>query len=556
MIKSNVTRYGLGILLLGCCLTIEAVLPTNAIARELKLQIGIIQRLGSKPLDNRQPTIKEVKINSTPGDKLEISFPDAASIPTIKTPEVLLKVESQPLPQGKLAEKLVLSDHSTFETAEASANSWQKLGIEVEIAQPGRWQVWAKRDVYSNPLVRRWLLHSLEANGYTSPYLSSQVLTAKPDITLSIEGQEYNYDRVKITTQKNLVKVNTSKKPQSAHLYGGSLELQPNAHGDFTLVNHVPLETYLRGVVPYEIGANAPSQAVAAQTIIARTYALRNLRRFATDDYQLCATVHCQVYKGLTGANSTSDRAIAATEGLVLTHENELIDALYSSTTGGVTAYFEDIWDGSNRPYLQPIIDAPRPIWDLNKYPLANETVFRQFLKLNRGFNETGRSVFRWHKKRSIADLNQDLSRYLRKINHPLANFKTIEALKVHRRSPSGRILTLTVKTDLGKLQLHKNEVRSAFEPPRSTFFYLDPIYSKNKPDKLLGYAFIGGGFGHGVGLSQYGSYNLAKLGWSAAKILAFYYPQTEIKPLDDSIVFWRKPADSSVVSRITTRNY
>ena len=555
MIKSNVTRYGLGILLLGCCLTIEAVLPTNAIAQELKLQIGIIQRLGSKPLDNRQPKIKEVKINSTPGDKLEISFPDAASIPTIKTPEVLLKVESKPLPQGKLAEKLVLSDHSTFETAEASANSWQKLGIEVEIAQPGRWQVWAKREVYSNPLVRRWLLHSLEANGYTSPYLSSQVLTAKPDITLSIEGKEYNYDRVKITTQKNLVKVNTSKKAQSAHLYGGSLELQPNAHGDFTLVNHVPLETYLRGVVPYEIGANAPSQAVAAQTIIARTYALRNLRRFATDDYQLCATVHCQVYKGLTGANSTSDRAIAATQGLVLTHENELIDALYSSTTGGVTAYFEDIWDGSNRPYLQPIIDAPRPIWDLSKYPLANETVFRQFLKLNRGFNETGRSVFRWHKKRSIADLNQDLSRYLRKINHPLANFNTIEALKVHRRSPSGRILTLTVKTDLGKLQLHKNEVRSAFEPPRSTFFYLDPIYSKNKPDKLLGYAFIGGGFGHGVGLSQYGSYNLAKLGWSAAKILAFYYPQTEIKPLDDSIVFWRKPADSSVVSRMTTRN-
>ncbi len=550
MIKTIVTRYSLGVLLLGCCLAIEAVFPAQTTAQELELQIGIIQRLGSKPLDPRQPKIEAVQINSIPGDNLEISFPDAPATPKIKAQEVLLKVESKLLPQGKLVEKLILSDRSTFETAEASANSWKKLGIEVEIAQPGRWQVWAKRDVYSNPLVRRWLLHSLEANGYTSPYLSSQVLTAEPDIVLVVEGKEYNYDRVKITTQKNLVKLNTSKQPQSTRLYGGSLELQPNAHGEFTLVNHVPLETYLRGVVPHEIGANAPPQAVAAQTIIARTYALRNLRRFATDDYQLCATVHCQVYYGLTGTNPTSDRAIAATQGLVVTHENELIDALYSSTTGGVTAYFADVWDGANRPYLKPIIDAPRPIWDLSKYPLATETVFRQFLKLNKGFNETGRSVFRWHKKRSIANLNQDLRRYLRKINHPLANFNTIEALEVKERSPSGRILTLTVKTDRGTMQLHKNEVRSAFEPPRSTFFYLDPIYSKSEPNKLLGYAFIGGGFGHGVGLSQYGSYNLAKLGWSAAEILAFYYPQTEIKPLDNSIVFWREPAESSLISR------
>ena len=98
--------------------------------------------------------------------------------------------------------------------------------------------------------------------------------------------------------------------------------------------------------------------------------------------------------------------------------------------------------------------------------------------------------------------------------------------------------MTLNIKTDKGKLQLHKNEIRSALEPPRSTFFYLQPTYNQAK--KLNGYDFIGGGFGHGVGLSQYGSYNLAKLGWSATQILAFYYPQTKIKPLDDTIVFWR----------------
>lgn len=541
----KITIY-VGVLLLSSLSSWSSAIAAGNKVQNIELAIGIIQRLGAAPISDGDPTIDRVTINSVSGDSLQVKFPDESKSTPIKTDRVVLKVDARRLPQPKLAEKLILSDRSTFETAEDSAKSWQKLGIEVEVAQPGRWQVWAKRDVYQTPLVRRWLLHSLEANGYATPYLDTEVLHQEPNIILEIEGQTYDYDEVEITSSQNLVQVNTTNQPQAARLYGGSLALQPNAHGEFTLVNHVPLETYLRGVVPYEIGANAPAQAVAAQTIIARTYALRNLRRFAVDDYQLCATVHCQVYKGLNDANATSDRAIAQTAGLVLTYENELIDALYSSTTGGITAGFEDTWDGLQRPYLRPVIDAPRPLWDIVKDPLNNESNFRRFISLSKGFNETGRKgVFRWHKTRSIANLNQDLRKYLQKTRHPLADFKTIESMQVDRRSRSGRILTLNIETDKGKLQLHKNEIRSALEPPRSTFFYLQPIYNDDK--QLNGYAFIGGGFGHGVGLSQYGSYNLANLGWSAKEILAFYYPQTEIKPLNDTIVFWRDDSFTSI---------
>jgi SpoIID/LytB domain protein len=542
MIKTTVC-LSLGVFWLGNFLGVQPTVAAEAQSQKVELEIGIIQRLGAKPIDDKEPLIDAVTISSTSGDSLTVSFPGKAkSIPAIQTKKAVVKVKSRSLSQPKLSEKLILSDRSTFETAEHSANSWKKLGLEVEVAQPGNWQVWAKRDVYSTPLLRRWLLHSLQANGYSTPYLSTEMLKTEPEIALLIDGKEYNYEEVEITTTKNLVEVNTTNNPQEANLYGGSLELQPNAHGEFTLVNHVPLETYLRGVVPYEIGANAPPQAVAAQTIIARTYALRNLRRFVADNYQLCATVHCQVYEGLNGTNAISDRAVAKTAGLVLTYENELVDALYSSTTGGVTASFEDTWDGTERPYLKPIIDAPQAIWDLSKYPLSNEVAFRQFLSLNQGFNETGRKgVFRWNKTRSIANLNKDLRQYLRNTRHPLADFTTIQRMQVQERSRSGRILTLTIQTDKGKLQLHKNEVRSAFEPPLSTFFYLEPILNAAK--KLQGYAFIGGGFGHGVGLSQYGSYNLAHLGWSADQILAFYYPNTKIQSLNDSIVLWRDPS-------------
>jgi SpoIID/LytB domain protein len=96
----------------------------------------------------------------------------------------------------------------------------------------------------------------------------------------------------------------------------------------------------------------------------------------------------------------------------------------------------------------------------------------------------------------------------------------------------------MTIQTDKGILELHKNEVRSALGPPRSTLFYIDPIYDTNR--QIQGYNFIGGGFGHGVGLSQFGSYNLARLGWSPEQILAFYYPGTTIQPLNNSIIFWR----------------
>ncbi|MGC1396104.1 MAG: amidase, partial [Coleofasciculaceae cyanobacterium] len=140
----------------------------------------------------------------------------------------------------------------------------------------------------------------------------------------------------------------------------------------------------------------------------------------------------------------------------------------------------------------------------------------------------------------TLPQITKFLQAYLKK-NHPyLANFSSIVQMQITQRSPSGRILKLAVQTDKGVIEIDKNEVRSAFEPPLSTLFYLEPI-TENKV--LKGYAFVGGGFGHGVGLSQYGSHNLAKIGWSGEKILSFYYPGTQLQQLNNSIVFWKQPS-------------
>ncbi|AFZ26530.1 SpoIID/LytB domain protein [Cylindrospermum stagnale PCC 7417] len=521
-------RCSYNVLTTFCLLGLTAASGPVSNSKDVELRIGIVQRFGDKPT-------AKLQLAPTKGDRLKLTWTVGTRQQTLITQNpIKLETAMQPLPQPAVTEVVVLGNYRTFETAEDSAQNWRAQGIAVEIAQPERWQVWAKRDVYSTPLLRRLLVQSIEASGKKIAYLDTKILQQVPRVSWVLNGLRYSPNYLSISTNKNLIRVNKGEKLESDRLYAGRMNLQPNAYGTYTLVNQVPLETYVRGVLPYEIGTNAPASAMEAQAIIARTYALRNLRRFAIDDYQLCADTHCQVYDGLSGAATSTDRAIAATRSMVLTYQNELVDALYSSTTGGVTANFSDVWNGEDRPYLRPVVDAATNIWDLSRQSLADEQKFQQFISLKAGFNESSWGVFRWRKETSLEDITKDLQKFLRVKNSPYAKFKTIQEIAVVKRSQSGRILELAVKTNIGTFNLHKDEVRSAFAAPISTLFYLQPL-NKGKPD-LWGYAFIGGGLGHGVGLSQTGAQNLAKLGWSSPKILQFYYPGTQIKILEREI--------------------
>lgn len=520
-----------------CLLGLGAASEAATKRPDVELKIGIVQRFGDQPTD-------QLNLQATPGDRLVFNFKIGTQQQTLQSSSAKLEVVMQPLTTPALEERVVFSTHRSFETAENSAKQWRQRGIEVEIAQPERWQVWAKREVYKTPLLRRLLLQSLKIKGNRTAYLDTQILQQVPRASWVVNGNRYSPNQLEVTTDKNLISVSQGKNNLQQRLYAGHLRLQPNSYGTYTLVNEVPLETYLRGVVPHEIGASAPYTAIEAQAIIARTYALRNLRRFVVDGYELCADTHCQVYNGLSGTVPNTDRAIAATRGQVLTYQNQLADALYSSTTGGVTASFSDVWNGADRPYLQPVVDAASNIWNMSRQTLANEENFQRFIGLEQGFNETGWRMFRWRKESSMEQITQDLQHFLQVNKNPLANFKKVLQLQVMQRSPGGRVLKLAVQTDQGSFVLEKDEVRNAFSAPRSTLFYLQPL---NKGKKTLwGYAFVGGGLGHGVGLSQTGSYRLAELGWSSSRILNFYYPGTQIQPLSDRITFWSEQLTTS----------
>lgn len=148
--------------------------------------------------------------------------------------------------------------------------------------------------------------------------------------------------------------------------YRGLLEVRAGEDGLLTVVDHVNLEDYLRGVVPSELSPEAfPNlEALEAQAVAARTYAIRNLGGFESRGYDLCATAACQVYRGKSTEHPLTDQAVAETRGVIAEYQGRPIKAYYTSTCGGHTEDAENIFPGDGAPYLRGVACVPeRSAW-------------------------------------------------------------------------------------------------------------------------------------------------------------------------------------------------
>ncbi|HEX6558158.1 MAG TPA: SpoIID/LytB domain-containing protein, partial [Longimicrobiales bacterium] len=165
-----------------------------------------------------------------------------------------------------------------------------------------------------------------------------------------------------VTTQPPVLTSSTGLVTINGLTYRGSAEVRTNSASLLAGVNELPLEQYLYGVVPRELGpiAYPEVEAQKAQAIAARTYALSGIGKRASDGYDLLATTSDQVYGGYSAEHPVSNAAVDATHGIVLTYEGNLISALYSSASGGYTADNEEAFDGAPAPYLRGIPDAER----------------------------------------------------------------------------------------------------------------------------------------------------------------------------------------------------
>jgi stage II sporulation protein D len=268
--------------------------------------------------------------------------------------------------------------------------------------------------------------------------------------------------------------------------YRGSVEVW-NTAGGLQVINEVGLEDYVRGVMKVEADPEWPIEALKAQAVVARTYALYERLVSSEAPYHLYSTTASQVYRGVNGEDPRSDKAVAATKGIVLTYQGLIIPAFYHAASGGRTEDAVEVWE-KKYPFIIGVEDpfssiAPHHEWQVSiPHP-----------EVQRALTESG-----W-------------------------NVGQIRAIDAVQRTRSGRISMLRISHDGGVLEIDAKALRQVLGANRirSTRFTSYP-----QDGQIV---FTGQGWGHGVGMSQWGAKGMADLAYDSTHILKHYFPLAEL---------------------------
>lgn len=287
------------------------------------------------------------------------------------------------------------------------------------------------------------------------------------------------------------------------------------------IVNVLPLEDYLKGVVPLELGERPAAEraALEAQAIAARSYTASRLSaaragRGRSADFDLVPSTSDQVYGGADAERPNASAAVDATRGEVLLYGGRVITAPYSSACGGETAAAEEAWSGQPVAYLRRVSDR---IGRSDRYycDIAPR--------------------FYWERTIDGGELNLAVQRYLRTVAQvPPQGPGELRGVRVAERFPSGRVRVLEVRTARGTFDVGGNDARAILrtpsgEPLPSSYFSITTEGS----DAAISRAVLrGNGYGHGVGMCQWGAIGRARAGQSARTILRTYFPGTSVGPL------------------------
>jgi len=311
--------------------------------------------------------------------------------------------------------------------------------------------------------------------------------------------------------------------------FEGNIYFSINFNGKISITNEVEIEILLKGIVPSEIYASAHLEALKAQTIAARTDILSKIgSRHFLDPYYICSNVHCQAYKGKMNEHERTNQAIKETQGEVLIDNEGIIDAFYCANSGGHTENNENVWLSRASISLRGRDDFID--WENSgKFIVGiNEKNIKDFIdnppKTYSAVSSFSKpSVFRWKQIYSKKDIQKFTDKYIEKYSlNKKCKFKDL----IHKgRGISGRIVALQVvcvtKSDnftiYGEL-----EIRKYLGFLKSSMFYMNKKYNKKKEIESI--EFVGGGWGHGVGMCQTGAIGMAESKKDYTYILKHYY--------------------------------
>lgn len=307
--------------------------------------------------------------------------------------------------------------------------------------------------------------------------------------------------------------------------YRGEIVVTPGADG-LLVVNRLGVESYLRGVVPLEIGNRVAGEeaAVEAQAVAARSYSYVKMAGAGARAFDMYSSVQDQVYGGVDAEKPIADAAVVATANMVLRYGGKIVNTPYSSTCGGSTAAVQEVWwRESPQPHLQPVSD---------RIPGTDK------------FYCDASPRFRWTSTFEKNELRETLEKYLGQYTRgaepsvapnptsPRVSVGAVRSVLVDGRTASDRVSTLSVQTSSGNYVLRGNDIRFVLRTPsgtilNSTYFTAETAIDGSGEVSRL--TLRGGGYGHGIGMCQWGAIGRARAGQDYRTILTTYYAGTTV---------------------------
>ena len=505
-------RFNFVFLIYGCWLffALIPILKLNGFAEE-SIKINLIQELkkgnfliGLKQYlgANSESFLEKENITfETKNDFLELhSFNGFKH----KSKKINILFKKIALKSPLTIQRLVFGPFASYESAQKQAETLRAKGYEPLVAYPKNWEVWIP---VGENLPDQKLDYKLVKKSYQSiitPFLITPYSQKK------LQGPIY----ISSSEQIRINDINFGKK----------FYLAKDSYGTWTLIQKISFDDYLKGVLPYEIGSNSPLEALKAQAVIARTWALYNSERFNIDNYHLCISTQCQVYKPPKIQYINVNKAIEDTSNLIITHNSKPINSFYHGSNGGISASASESWRIKDYFYLNPIIDGLDSLQKSFKLPIKNDDQLNTFLEFaDEKVYGNKHSLFRWKKIISNEKIQNSLIK-----NQLIEEKSDLIDLNIIERGYSGRVIKLEIKLRNSKkrIVLVKDDIR------RILSFLPSNLFTINKLNDNL-WLFKGGGFGHGVGLSQSGAIEMAELGFTYEQILNHYYQGTKIKKIE-----------------------
>jgi SpoIID/LytB domain protein len=299
--------------------------------------------------------------------------------------------------------------------------------------------------------------------------------------------------------------------------YRGSIEFRLDS-GGITLINILNIEEYLYGVIPAEMPASWPSEALKAQAIAARSYTLANMGQYDAKGFDLYGSVLSAAYRGVTGEARAATAGVDATRGMYLRAEGKPMQAYYSANHGGysedsVSVWGSDTYNPAVPDKLVPLRTDWLPLQDLTMWIRERPPSYSSMPNLHSS------QAYRWEKWVSAEELHSRNAEY--------GALGDVLQVISRGRGISGRINEVELKGSQGSMRIKGDRIRSRLGGLRSNLFTIRSKIGKDgKPEYFI---FQGAGWGHGVGMDQSGAAGMAQAGFSAPQILAHYYPRAEL---------------------------